>query len=214
MTRLRVVNLGLPKSGTTTVRQALEASGLRMVDHKIHKALTSRADIAGDYVGYVMYDSYFATGDPLAKLEEFDGFGEISVLRAGRPAYPQMDAAVIEAIARHHPGVRFVASWRDPAALSNSMLKWNNLVARITRNSVPGLPVGYGEKDHERIAWIEAHYNFLDTIFGGDEIFCRIDVADEDAPRLLGRHIGRDIGWWGMANKNHANDEDDDTDAA
>lgn len=201
MERLRVINLGLPKSGTTTVGQALATSGLRVVDHKIPQNALRR-DTAGLFVGHVMYDSYFATGDPLAKLDEFEGFGEISVLHGGKPAYPQMDAAVIEAIALHHPGVRFVASWRDPAALSNSMVKWNNLVPRLTRNSVPGLPVGYGAEEHERIRWIEAHYNFLDTVFGGDEMFLRIDVADEDAPRLLGKHIGREIRWWGTANRN------------
>ena len=82
------------------------------------------------------------------------------------------------------------------------MLKWNNLVPRLTRLGVPGLPVGYGGEEHERIMWIEAHYNFLETIFGGDPMYQLIDVADEDAPKVLGDHIGREIKWWGAANQN------------
>lgn len=214
MERLRVVNLGLPKSGTTTVGQALASSGLNTVDHRVHAHLTKNPEIAGLYVANLMYESYFALGDPLAELEEFDAFGEISVLRGGKPAYPQTDPGLIEAIARNHPGVRFVASWRDPKALSNSMVKWNNLVPRLTRNNVPGLPAGYGAEEHERIMWIEAHYNFLDAIFGGDEIYTRIDVADDDAPKVLGAHIGREIGWWGTANRNPDAHELDDADAS
>lgn len=202
MTRLRVVNLGLPKSGTTTIGEALSASGLRVADHKVRAGQSQHKDLAGRFVGRVMYDSYFKTGDPLARFDEFDGFAEISSLHGGNTAYPQMDAALIEAIARHHPGVRFVASWRDPQALSNSMLKWNNLVPRLIRNGIPGLPIGYGGEEHERIMWIEGHYNFLDTLFGGDPMYLRIDVADDAAPRALGAHIGREIKWWGAANQN------------
>lgn len=202
MSRLRVVNLGLPKSGTTTVRHALASAGLNMVDHKIHPELTPTESLQNRFTGEVIYTSYFKTGDPLAELEEFDGFGEISTLQGRRPMFPQMDAAVIEAIALHHPGVRFVASWRDPAAISRSMLNWNNLVTRLERNSIPGLPVGFGAEDSERMRWIEAHYTFLDTIFGGDEIFLQLDVSSPRAPLMLGGHIGRRIKWWGTANLN------------
>ncbi|WP_375173453.1 hypothetical protein [Pseudooceanicola sp.] len=202
MERLRVVNLGLPKSGTTTLGKALSESGLHTVDHRLHGKLTAKPELKGLFTAHVMYEDFFRCGDPLARLEEFDGFGEISALHDGNPAYPQMDAKVIEAIARHHPGVRFVASWRDPAALSASMVKWNNLVKRLERNSLPGLPVGYGGKEHERLAWIEGHYAFLDRFFGGDDIYLRLNVADPEAAELLGGHIGHPISWWGTANAN------------
>ncbi len=214
MERLRVVNLGLPKSGTTTLGQALTESGLHTVDHRLHKHLTRKPELTGQFVAHVMYEDFFRCGDPLARLDEFDGFGEISALHDGNPAYPQMDPKMIEAIARHHPGVRFVATWRDPAALSRSMVKWNNLVRRLKRNSVPGLPVGYGGEEHERLAWIEGHYEFLDTLFGGDDMYLRLDVADPDVRQDLGRHIGRRIAWWGTANENPAADDGDDAGTA
>ena len=209
MERLRVVNLGLPKSGTTTLGKALTESGLHTVDHRLHKHLTNRPALTGRFVGHVIYEGYFQTGDPLAHLDEFDGFGEISVLHDGNPAYPQMDAAIIEAIAIKHPGVRFVATWRDPAALSRSMVKWNNLVKRLTRNSIPGLPVGFGGSESDRLHWIENHYRFLDTVFGGDPIYLRLDVADDAVAQDLGDHIGREIAWWGTANQNPKSDAGD-----
>ena len=212
--RLRVVNLGLPKSGTTTLGKALHRSGLHTVDHRLHATLTKRPDLEGRFTGHVMYEGYYRTGDPLAEFDEFDGFGEISVLHDGNPAYPQMDAGVIEAIARHHPGVKFVATWRDPVALGTSMANWNNMVARLKRNAVPGMPVGYGGEAGERQRWIEAHYKFLDLIFRGDPVYMRLDVADEAAQENLGTHIGRTIKWWGVANSNRAAHQTDETGAA
>lgn len=214
MERLRVVNLGLPKSGTTTVGEALVATGLKTSSHRVMPEDGLPKERHGQFIGHMMYEGYFGKGDPLAHLDAYDGLGEISVIHAGKPAFPQMDAAVIEAVAMHHPGVRFVASWREPAAISNSMLRWNNLVARLQRNSLPGLPVGYGEKDHERERWIEAHYSFLDTVFGGDEIYLQLDVKQADAPEQLGKHIGREIKWWGQANKNPVTQAAGDVSAA
>ena len=208
--RLRVINLGLPKSGTTTLAKALARAGLRTVDHRVHAKLTDVTEIEGAFVGHLIYEGYYGSGDPLERLHEFDAFGEISVMHDGNPAWPQMDFGVLEAIRHHHPGVRFVASYRDPAALSQSMLNWNNLVQRIKRNPLPGLPVGYGRDTGQRTRWIDAHYAFLDRIFAGDPTFLRLDVAAPDAAAQLAAHIGRDIPWWGQANVNPAKPENDE----
>ncbi|GGE30908.1 hypothetical protein GCM10011360_18630 [Primorskyibacter flagellatus] len=216
--RLRVVNLGLPKSGTTTLGRALGRAGLKTVDNRVHHDMTEKEEINGLFVGHLMYTDYYTSGDPLAQLEEFDAFGEISVLQDGNSCWPQMDFGLIEAIRTHHPGVKFVASWRDAAKLAESMKNWKNMVARLKRNVVPGLPTGFGRPEGQRIRWIEAHYAFLDRIFAGDPTYLRLDMAAPDAPAQLGRHIGRDIPWWGQANRNRkagvAGDDAEPTDAA
>ena len=201
---LRVVNLGLPKSGTTTLARALECAGLRVADHKIRRGAECPApEIAGSYVARQLYDGYFGSGDPLERLTGFDALSEISVLNATLCLWPQTDFGLIEAIRRQHPEVRFVASWREPGALAHSMLRWSDLgSARLPQGGVPGLPAGYGETRLERARWIAGHYDFLDTIFAGDARFLRYDTAAPEAPRQIAAHLELTLPWWGKANEN------------
>ncbi|HSG56898.1 MAG TPA: hypothetical protein VLA45_15725, partial [Paracoccaceae bacterium] len=144
---------------------------------------------------------YFETGDPLAHLDMFDAFSEISSLRDGLSLWPQMDFGLLRAIRAHHPGVRFVASRRDAFALSQSMLAWTDMgMARIPRADIPGLPQGYGATSKERMQWIEAHYANLRQVFAGDDVFMDYDVTDTEAAAKISAHIGRDLPWWGRLN--------------
>lgn len=205
MSRLRIVNLGLPKSGTSTLSRALRVAGFKVADHKIRRMHTDNPDLQKKFVGELIYQGHFRAGDPLDGLDEFDAFCELSLLRDGASLWPQTDWGVLAAMIRNHPGLRFVATRRDPFDISQSMLKWNNLgLDRLPRLDLPGLPAGYGETTRERCQWIEAHYSFLDRVFAGDTRFMMLDVAEPDAPDRLARHLGRDIPWWGVAN---ANDE-------
>ena len=203
MTRLRVVNLGLPKTGTTTLGHALKLTGMKVADFRIRPRQTENTALHGTYVGELIYRGYFETGDPLAHLGDFDGFSEISTLREGRSLWPQMDFALIQAIRTHHPGVRFLASNRDAFALSQSMLAWSDMgLARLPQGTIPGLPRGYGETSKERMQWIEGHYANLRHWFGTDSDFLEYDVSDPNARQTVSAHIGRPLTWWGKANVN------------
>lgn len=205
MSRLRVVNLGLPKSGTSTLSRALRVSGLKVADHKIRRMHTDNTELQKKFVAELIYQNYFQTGDPLDRLEEFDAFCELSLLRDDASLWPQADWGVLGAMIDHHPGLRFVATWRDPFDISQSMLKWNNLgLDRVPRLGLPGLPPGYGATTRERCQWIEGHYAFVQRVFAGDDRMLLLDVAAPDAAAQLAAHIGRDVPWWGVAN---ANDE-------
>lgn len=205
MSKMQVINLGLPKSGTTTLARALRRAGLHTADHRIKADQSQRPELAEAFVADLIYDGYYRTGDPLARLDEFEALSEISVLRERHPAWPQMDHGVLMAIRAAHPQVKFVASWRDPQDLSNSMLNWTSMVARMQKAALPGLPVGYGEEEADRIRWIEAHYAFLEAIFAGDPNFLILDVAAPNAREQLEAFTGRDMPWWGQANRNLAN---------
>lgn len=203
MDRLRVINLGLPKSGTTTLARALRRAGLSVADHRVQPNQTAREDLHNVFVADLLYRGYFHANDPLAELDEFDGLSEISALRERNSVWPQTDFGMIEAIRQAHPGVRFVATRRDVRDLSESMLGWTNLVARLERAVVPGLPQGYGETSSERIQWISAHYAHVNRLFSGANDFLDLDVAAPDARDQLARFLGRDMPWWGQANRNH-----------
>ena len=210
--RLRVVNLGLPKSGTTTLGHALKLSGLRTADYRIRPHQTRDETLHRQFVGLLMYQDYFACGDPLARMHEFDAFTEINVLRGGQSLWPQMDWGLIEAIRSAHPGTRFLATWREPAAMSDSMLRWSNLgTERLPQGHIPGLPAGFGETGAERERWIDAHYAHLERLFAGDDDYLCFDIADPGAADLISGHLGLPLKWWGRRN---ANPGKKDTEAA
>ena len=200
---LRVINLGLPKSGTTTLAKALRKAGLRVGDYRIKRSFKRRPEIAGSYIGRQLYEGYYGSGDPLEHLQDFDALTEVSVLAPERNFWPQTDFGLIEAIRARHPEVRFLASTRDPEAMAHSMLRWTNLGSeRLPRGHVPGLPAGFGDTRLHRKQWICAHYAFLRRIFDGDPAFLEYDTADPGAKARIGAHIGLDLPWWGKANEN------------
>ncbi|KIC48548.1 hypothetical protein [Tateyamaria sp. ANG-S1] len=204
---LKVVNLGLPKTGTTTLARALRRTGMRVADHRIRPRQTENTELHDAFVADLLYRGYFETGDPGFYFDGFDGISEMSLLREGRSLWPQMDFGLIMAIRAHHPGVKFLASSRDPFNLSQSMLAWSDLgTARLPAGNIPGLPEGFGETSVERMQWIEAHYAHLRAIFRDDEDFLEYDIADPDAKDLIGGFLETPIHWWGKTNVNKLNE--------
>ncbi len=127
MSTLRVVNLGLPKTGTTSLARALKIAGYRVADHRIRPRQTQSAALRDAFVADLLYRGYFDSGDPGALFEDFNALTELSCLRQGKSLWPQMDFALIDAIRRHHPQVLFLASRRDSWDVSQSMLAWSDL---------------------------------------------------------------------------------------
>lgn len=203
MSTLKVVNLGLPKTGTTSLAHALKVAGYLVADHRIRPRQTNAVHLKDAFVADVLYQGYFQSGDPGALFEDFTALTELSCLRQGKSLWPQMDFALIDAIRKHHPDVRFVASRRDSWDLSQSMLAWSDLgTDRLPKSGIPGLPEGYGETSRERIQWIDGHYAHLDVIFSGDPSFLAYDVSDTGAQSAVAAHLGTELPWWGRANAN------------
>ncbi|UWQ07040.1 sulfotransferase [Aliiroseovarius crassostreae] len=200
---LKVINLGLPKSGTTTLGQALKQAGMNVADWRIRRGQSKDDRLARTFVGKLMYDGYFQDGDPLSKMAEFDAFTEIDVVREGLNLWPQCDWGLLAAIRAHHPGAKFVLTHRDPVKLSDSMGRWSNLGrTRLPSNAIPGLPEGYGRTDAERIRWIEGHFAFCRQVFAGADDFLEYDIEDDTARDRLSDFLGLDLPWWGVANAN------------
>lgn len=63
MTGPRIVNLGLPKTGTTTLTDALRHAGLKVADWRIRKGQSNSPEITGAHLGRIIYADYFASGD-------------------------------------------------------------------------------------------------------------------------------------------------------
>ena len=83
------------------------------------------------------------------------------------------------------------------------MARWSNLGnRRLPQNTIPGLPLGYGQTDGERIRWIEGHYAFCRQVFAGAPDFLEYDIADPNAQSKLEAFLGLELPWWGRANEN------------
>ncbi|MCT4553728.1 MAG: sulfotransferase family protein [Pelagimonas sp.] len=203
MRGVKLVNLGLPKSGTTTLATALEAAGWRAADHKVRRIYTREPGLGGTFIARQMYLGYFASGDPFQNIDFYDALTEISVLKGEASLWPQCDYALLKAMRLARPKMLFVATWRPAADIAKSMRRWNNLGEdRLPAGTIPGLPHGFGHEDHELIRWIEGHYAMLRDVFGDDPRYLELPMADKDARDRLAAHIGRDLPWWGRANAN------------
>lgn len=206
MTALKVVNLGLPKTGTTSLARALKVAGFRVADHRIRPRQTDNETLKDAFVAELLYQGFFQSGDPAEFFEDFTALTEVSCLRKGKSLWPQMDFAMIDAIRVHHPEVRFVASRRDSWDVSQSMLAWSDLgTDRLIAADVPGLPAGYGETTSERVKWIDGHYATLRRLFAGDAAYLEYSVEDSGSQAAVAAHIGAELPWWGHANANTEN---------
>lgn len=203
MTRLRIVNLGLPKTGTTTLSRALRRANFSVADWRIRPHQTKDSSLHNQHVGSLLYKDYFEGGDPLARLDAFDAINEMSVVRFDRNLWPQMDWGLLSAIQDHHPGTKFLLSHRDAAATASSMKRWLNLGdKRLPKLNVPGLPRRFGKSEGELERWIDGHYKFCRQVFAGADNFLEFDIADAEAPAKIGAFLGRPLQWWGHVNKN------------
>ncbi|MEL7261274.1 MAG: sulfotransferase [Pseudomonadota bacterium] len=198
-----VINLGLPKSGTTTLSRALRRSGIKVADWRVRPAQTDNEAQHNQLVGELIYKGYFETGDPLAEFGAFGAITEMSAIVPGHNFWPQTDWGVLSAIMDRHPDARFLLSARDPAKTADSMMRWNTLgKRRLPRQYVPGLPFGYGKTASEIQRWIEGHYAFCRRVFAGTDKLLEFSVADPDASAQISAFLGRDMPWWGRANGN------------
>lgn len=207
MARLRVINLGLPKSGTTTLGVALRASGLKVADWKVRKFQSANPEVARHFLGDLMYRGYFETGDPLHWLDEFDALSEINVVGGDLNRWPQTDWGLLSAIIERHPGAKFILSYRDAEAQADSMIRWTNLGRkRLKMFDVPGLPGRYGREPGDLVRWIDGHNRFCRQVFAGNPNFLEYDILDEEAPQKIGAFLGLPIRWWGKVNDNPADE--------
>jgi hypothetical protein len=184
--------VGFPKAGTSTLQEALTASGLRCA-HWMHD---------GNPVGKLVYDGWFEKGDPFARLKDVDVLTQMDICVPAWDAnyWPNLDIALLLAIRRKHPGCVFILNTRPPAKIADSMMRWPGLAERLRDAAMPGLPAGRGAEREELRRWAAAHYAAIRHVFAADPAFLDLDIAAADAPARLGAALGVEIAWWGVSN--------------
>ena len=185
--------IGFPKAGTTTLHTALEKSGLRSAHWRTAEA----------FVGRLMYRGYLKSGDPFARLSEFDCVtqADVCIPQQRVNCWPNLDFRIISRIRESHEECVFLLNTRQVDKHIASIRGWNDLHSRLVEADVPGLPHGFGETDAELEQWIEGHYAACRGFFGDDPRFVEFDIADENAPSLLESALDISVAWWGAANR-------------
>lgn len=186
---MKLMVIGFPKSGTTSITAALELAGVRCAHWRYD---------ANNFVGELIYRSLLAGDDPFASLGEFEAItqADACVPALNVNVWPNLDFSALIAIRRAHPTCHFLLNYRRPEAICESIEKWPNLQSRLTASNIPGLPRGFGgERGHLR-TWIENHFDACRTFFAKDEHFSEIDIESPDAPERLGSAIGVPITRW------------------
>ncbi|MBE1298103.1 sulfotransferase [Phycobacter azelaicus] len=200
---LKVINLGLPKSGTTTLGKALAQAGYTVADHRLRDREQDKPGKRRIFVGSLLYKGFYERGDPMAYLQEYDALSEISFIHGKFSVWPQFDFALLKVLKDLNPDLKFIATRRDAQSHSRSIMAWNNLgTARLPASTVPGLPIGYGKTAEQQMIWIDGHYEALKHWFREDPDYLEINVADADAQERISTFLGRDLPWWGKANVN------------
>lgn len=206
MSGLKCVNLGLPKSGTTTFARALKEAGWLVPDHKVRRIHTKKPELAGTYVGFQLYRGYFSSGDPLEYLGLYDALGEVSAINAPRSYWPQCDYVILKALRERTPQVKFVSTCRPAADIADSMLRWGNLgTERLPTGTIPGMPLGFGRTRAELERWINDTYQLQEDVFADDPRYLRLCVGDNNAKEQLAAHLDVELPWWGRENINTEN---------
>ena len=186
---MKLMAIGFPKSGTTSLTRSLETSGLKAAHWQDDKYR---------FVGQLIYHAVVNGLDPFAHLQGYDAVTQADVClpRRGMNYWPNLDFAVLRAIRRAHPTCLFVLNYRRPEAICESLMNWRGMQTRLERSEIPGLPAGAGATREQLMTWIENHFDACRAYFATDDHFIEIDIESPDVPQQLGRALGTQIKGW------------------
>jgi hypothetical protein len=145
-----------------------------------------------------MYRALYSGKDPFALLPGIDAVtqADVCIPSLNVNLWPNLDFAMLSAVRRAHPKCLLLLNYRDPGAIADSIIKWEDLQQRLTVSDVPGLPRTVGAKRGELIIWIENHFDACRRFFANDEYFLEIDIESPDVPKRLGEALGIEIVGW------------------
>ena len=187
---MKLMAIGFPKSGTTSLTRALFKSGVTPVHWRTFKE--------GHFVGVQMYRALYSGKDPFALLPGVEAVtqADVCIPSLKLNLWPNLDFAMLSAIRRSHPTCLLLLNYRNPEAIADSIIKWEDLQQRLTVSDIPGLPRTIGRKRGELISWIENHFDACRRFFANDEHFVEIDIEGPDVAEQLGKALGiKIVGW-------------------
>lgn len=181
---LKAVCVGFPKTGTTTICEALSQAGWNTIHRRVpgHRLA----------IGVTMYRNYLAGRPIMHSLEGIEAITQLDYSRKRMNLWPQMNRSFLTQLRKENPDVKFILHTRHIPDTIKSIRNWNNLVDRI--RGAPGLN---GHEDHHMELWIRRHYERIRYWFPDTIVF---SISDPRNPEPLERGLGINLPWWGVAN--------------
>lgn len=174
----RILCIGFPKSGTTTLYKALESAGLDAVHRHRPGKIAS---------GYVLYRGYMNT----YKWQGDSIITQLDTCLKGLNVWPQLD---YEFLRWANERSKLILQMRSPEKILRSIKNHGDLRERITY--APGL-FGGRTTDNDVLVWIRRHYERVLRILPD---ILAIQIDDPEAPSIISKYLNLDISWWGVAN--------------
>lgn len=185
----KVLGVGLPKTGTTTLYEALLSTGLQV----LHQKSGWRQPHAGVLMMQAMREQR-----PLHQyLPGIDAVTQLDNCGKGEHAWPQFDEGFLRQFRHENPDAVVVLHTRSSVKTINSINHWADFRERLCK-SAPGLKPGASDTD--LTVWQLKYYDFIRKFFTGDKLFLEFEIEDPCARERLELMIGRQVMWWGKAN--------------
>lgn len=174
----KILCIGVPKSGTTTLYEALKSAGFDAV-HRYRKG-----EVAA---GYNLYKAYLQT-------YQWQGENIITQLDTCRQkinVWPQFDYEFLKWASKRS---KLILQMRSPEKILKSIYNHGDLRSRI--NYAPGL-FGRATTDGDILYWIIRHYERVVRLIPN---VLAVFIDNPQAPEIISKYLGVQIPWWGVAN--------------
>jgi len=195
------INLGLPKSGTSSLYDYYSCGNVYSSHHKCKLETCGECVLANVEAGRPPLDScgnYAFYGQLDVDGINYDSEGNWP--GEGTPCYfPQLSA--LQELHDAYPTARFTLTTRPPAHWLASVVGWG-LQERLVNCDLPGLPKSKGSED-ELMAWFSSH---LDTVrefvaaHPSHGPLLEIDIEDDRTGQVLAEATGIPATCWGKSN--------------
>jgi len=204
----KIVVLGMPKCGTTSLHESFKRAGFRSV----HWALDAGQEVKKDtrlrlygegaderLLGRLITKAVQRGLPPFALLPgEVDALAEMNGCHwtskqkdAVQAYFPQMQ--YLREICDAYPDAHFILNSRNLQDWVKSVDKHNDMRERLIQADLPGLPKGIGERDEDLIEWVSRHHERV----AAQLMHCRLLKFNIDVHGAaeLSAFLGRRMEW-------------------
>lgn len=194
------LNLGFPKTGTSSLHKFFECGGLRSAHYRCNRV---------DSCARCIRQSVEAGGEPL-ELCELGGNNKFDV-------YAQMDDGhyfpqieVLDDIVAAYPEATLFLTFRNMTKWYNSLKKWPprkrgpHLNDKLRENNITGFPTGVGKNVSEFSDWFCNHVQRVRRVVNDNPslTLVEVDIEDSNIAKRMSDMFEIDESCWGHANVN------------
>jgi len=203
----RVLVLGLPKCGTTSLHEAFKSIGLTSV----HWALRAGEDLSADkqlrlhgvgaderLIARLMQRAAAENKAPLAHLPPtVNAVAEMNGLYwtdgGAEGFFPQM--SLLEELVRWYPDAHYILNVRPIRNWIASVNSHNDMRQRLASAELPGLPRGAGYDDGELRDWVGRHHDRVQQVLSKKRARLLVFDIEQHGERELSTFLGRRVTW-------------------